>query len=208
MKQYRLDDAIDRFIDGAMTPAERAAFLATMQRDRAVAEAVEAERAIRAALAADRASLPLDDAGARVELIEALSILPKTSGGAAWHGARALAPAIASLVIVAIAVVALLPEGRTVAPPQGPAIGEIAQPRSDAPSPAPIARETRVSPSPSTPRTKAAQHTERQRVARPARAEAAAAPSDTSPVTTLAPESPVPVVVRDSFDLEVRLGAQ
>jgi hypothetical protein len=75
-------DEIARYLDDAMSGAERGRFEARLSSDAAMRRLVDAERAIRATLAAQLASLPAEHAATRAHMLSALSSLPATTGPA------------------------------------------------------------------------------------------------------------------------------
>ena len=235
MSRTDIDRAIDRYLDGAMGAAERTSFLAHVERDPEVARALAAERAIRSALATDRALLPIDRAAGRGELLSSLAALPAppapTSALSAGGTTSFAATAIGSVIVVAVTVVTMLTssptphENQNIAPTPSRTVTELSVPVEEpAPAIAPVvvagvdnvaARETAVV-------TRAAilattQPAMQMRAsslssAAIAQSEHTIAPnvSVKAPGDDTALEGPevaeLPVINRDSVDLEVRMG--
>lgn len=108
------DGAIERYLDGTMDAAERASFLVLVERNPEAARALEMERAIRSALFADRAALPIDRTAGRAELLASLAVLPPApsgapaSGGAFGATSSLATTAIGSIAIMAVAVLTVV----------------------------------------------------------------------------------------------------
>jgi hypothetical protein len=111
MNRIDIDRAIDRYLDGAMSASERTSFLEQMDRDPQIARALSTERAIRSALVADRASLPIDRASGRAEFLSSLATLPAPTPAGVTAGATFAAGSsmtIATIGSVVMAAVVLL----------------------------------------------------------------------------------------------------
>lgn len=122
-------DEISRYLDGAMSPGEASRFEARVASDRSLKQHVDAERAIRAAIANQVATMPREHAATRASLVSTLAALPRDAAPSFDPERRVAAPARSPLlkwlgvagIGAAIIGGALMLDSRDDARPTGPA---------------------------------------------------------------------------------------